>query len=138
MIDIDEYFNEITDEGHGSIGYHLISYKDTSLIKAIREQNKLEQKLKQQNIELKQNNIELGIKYLAEKDNNEDFQEHYNKLEQKLDKIEELMGTILLTDNGVDGNYRPIKGTTRTQCMNVLGEIQNILKTNVWSGNDNL
>lgn len=40
------------------------------------------------------------------------------------------METILLhSRDGV--NFRPIKGTTKQQCYNVLGEIQSLLKTNV-------
>lgn len=37
QIIIDDYFTECTDEGGGTIGYHLIS--ETALIKKIREQN---------------------------------------------------------------------------------------------------
>ena len=32
--------------------------------------------------------------------------------------------------NEKDGNFRQIKGTTKTQCYNVLGKIQSILETN--------
>ena len=40
------------------------------------------------------------------------------------------METILLhSRDGV--NFRPIKGTTKQQCYNVLGKIQSLLKTNV-------
>lgn len=44
--------------------------------------------------------------------------------------IKQEMEKILLSPNGKDGNFRPIKGTTKTQCYNVLGKIQSILETN--------
>ena len=36
---------------------------------------------------------------------------------------------LLYSRDGV--NFRPIKGTTKQQCYNVLGKIQSLLKTNV-------
>ena len=48
---------------------------------------------------------------------------------EKLDYITKLMRTILLTNNGEKG-YRPIKNTTRAECFNVLGKIQELLETN--------
>lgn len=48
---------------------------------------------------------------------------------EELEKIKELMKRLLLSDKR--GAWRPIKGTTKQQCYDVLGEIQTILKTNV-------
>lgn len=50
--------------------------------------------------------------------------------EEKLEEITKLMRKIGITDNGVGGNYRPIKDTTKTDCYNTLGKIQEILETN--------
>ena len=47
MIEIDEYFTEIIDEGRGTIGYYLISYKDKALVKAIYKHNKKLEKIKE-------------------------------------------------------------------------------------------
>lgn len=49
--------------------------------------------------------------------------------EETIDLIKSWMSEILLANNGING-YRPIKGTTRAECMNVLGKIQELLKTN--------
>lgn len=51
-------------------------------------------------------------------------------MEHQVKLIRQEMEKILLSPNGKDGNFRPIKGTTKTQCYNVLGKIQSILKTN--------
>lgn len=48
--------------------------------------------------------------------------------------ITNLMKTILLKD--CNGNYRPIKGTTKQDCYNVLGKIQDLLKTNCFTISD--
>ena len=50
--------------------------------------------------------------------------------EELLNEIKTIMGGVLLSANGEDGNFRPIKWTTRQQCYNVLGRIQTILETN--------
>lgn len=50
--------------------------------------------------------------------------------EELLDEIRKAMETVLLTNNGKDGNFRPVKWTTRQQCYNVLGKIQTLLETN--------
>jgi hypothetical protein len=50
--------------------------------------------------------------------------------EELLDEIRKAMETVLLTNNGKDGNFRPIKWTTRQQCYNTLGKIQELLQTN--------
>ena len=48
----------------------------------------------------------------------------------KLEQISSLMSKILLAPTGEDGHYKPIKGTTRIECMDTLGKIQEILRTN--------
>ena len=50
--------------------------------------------------------------------------------EDKLKEIERIMRSVLLTDNGKNGNFRPIKGTTKDDCYNALGAIQTLLGTN--------
>lgn len=50
--------------------------------------------------------------------------------EELLDEIRKAMETVLLTNNGKDGSFRPIKGTTKEKCYNVLGKIQTLLETN--------
>ena len=50
--------------------------------------------------------------------------------EKLLNEIKTIMGGVLLSANGKDGNFRPIKWTTRQQCYNALGKIQEILGTN--------
>ena len=50
--------------------------------------------------------------------------------EELLDEIRKAMETVLLTNNGKDLNFRPIKGTTKEKCYNVLGKIQTLLETN--------
>lgn len=51
--------------------------------------------------------------------------------EEKLKEIERIMRSVLLTNNGKDGNFRPIKGTTKDECYNALGKIQTLLGTNI-------
>ena len=53
--------------------------------------------------------------------------------EDKLKEIERIMRSVLLTDNGKYGNFRPIKGTTKEECYNALGKIQTLLGTNIIS-----
>ncbi|MBQ3948944.1 MAG: hypothetical protein II661_00575 [Bacteroidales bacterium] len=48
--------------------------------------------------------------------------------DEKLEKIGKLMRTILMCPNG--DTYKPIKGTTKSDCYRVLGEIQSLLSTN--------
>lgn len=50
--------------------------------------------------------------------------------EEILNAIKEAMWTVLLTNNGKNGSFRPIKGTTKEMCYNVLGKIQTLLETN--------
>ena len=50
--------------------------------------------------------------------------------EELLNEIKTIMGGVLLSENGKDGNFRPIKGTTKEKCYNVLGKIQTLLETN--------
>ena len=50
--------------------------------------------------------------------------------DELLNEIKTIMGSVLLSANGKDGNFRPIKWTTRQQCYNVLGKIQTLLETN--------
>lgn len=49
--------------------------------------------------------------------------------EEKLEKIEKLMRTILMCPTG--DTYKPIKGTTKSDCYRVLGEIQRLLRTDI-------
>lgn len=49
--------------------------------------------------------------------------------DEKLEKIGKLMRTILMCPNG--DTYKPIKGTTKSDCYRVLGEIQSLLGTNI-------
>ena len=45
-----------------------------------------------------------------------------------LNGIKEVMSHLLFSDKS--GKFRPIKGTTKQDCYDALGEIQTILKTN--------
>lgn len=49
---------------------------------------------------------------------------------EKLSQIYSLMRNLLLCPNGVNSAYRSIKNTSRKQCYEVLGKIQEILETN--------
>ena len=49
--------------------------------------------------------------------------------DEKLEKIGKLMRTILMCPNG--DTYKPIKGTTKSDCYRVLGEIQRLLGTDI-------
>ena len=53
IINTDDYFYEITDEGRGTIGYGCVSYKTAELIRRIHKQNKQLSRLEQENKELK-------------------------------------------------------------------------------------
>ena len=44
-----------------------------------------------------------------------------------IEAIRKIMLPICVCNNGIDGAYRPIKGTTRVECMNALGEIKKLL-----------
>lgn len=52
------------------------------------------------------------------------------KENKKLDEIYSLMKKLLLSNKGGLSSYRPIKNTTKTECYNVLGKIQELLQTN--------
>jgi hypothetical protein len=43
------------------------------------------------------------------------------------------MKTILMAPT--DGNYRPVKNSTKKECYQVLGNIQELLKTNIITTN---
>lgn len=45
-----------------------------------------------------------------------------------IEAIKKIMLPICVCDNGVNGAYRPIKGTTKVECMNALGKIQELLR----------
>ena len=49
--------------------------------------------------------------------------------DEKLEKIEKLMRTILMCPNG--DTYKPIKGTTKSDCYRVLGVMQSLLGTDI-------
>ena len=46
-----------------------------------------------------------------------------------INKIKQQMKTILMVLN--NGKYRPVKNSTKEQCYQVLGNIQELLKTNI-------
>lgn len=52
------------------------------------------------------------------------------KLKQTLTEIETEMRKILMVGNGIDGKYRPVKNSSKQDCYQVLGKIQEILGTN--------
>lgn len=47
-----------------------------------------------------------------------------------MNEIIKLMSTILMVPNRVNGTYRPVKNTSKNDCYNVLGQLQDILRTN--------
>jgi hypothetical protein len=52
------------------------------------------------------------------------------KLKQTLAEIKAEMRKILMVGNGIDGKYRPVKNSSKQDCYQVLGKIQEILGTN--------
>ena len=53
IINTDDYFFEITDEGRGTIDYGCVSYRTVELVRRIHKQNKQLKRLEQENKELK-------------------------------------------------------------------------------------
>ena len=51
------------------------------------------------------------------------------KLHNEIQTIKQQMKTILMVLN--NGKYRPVKNSTKEQCYQVLGNIQELLKTNI-------
>ena len=51
------------------------------------------------------------------------------KLHNEIQTIKQQMKTILMVSN--NGKYRPVKNSTKEQCYQVLGNIQELLKTNI-------
>ena len=51
------------------------------------------------------------------------------KLHNEIQTIRQQMKTILMVLN--NGKYRPVKNSTKEQCYQVLGNIQELLKTNI-------
>ena len=47
--------------------------------------------------------------------------------EEILNLIDKQMCTILLVD--IDGKYRPVKNTTKEECYQILGNIQELLQS---------
>ena len=51
------------------------------------------------------------------------------KLHNEIQTIKQQMKTILMVLN--NDKYRPVKNSTKEQCYQVLGNIQELLKTNI-------
>lgn len=69
---------------------------------------------------------------LVQKNLNEIAEEIKTEDNQKLKEIEQLFWNTLLSNQ--DGNYKPIKNTSKQQCYNILGKIQEILGSNKFNG----
>lgn len=52
------------------------------------------------------------------------------KYKRILTEIKTEMHKILMVGNGIDGKYRPVKNSSKQDCYQVLGKIQEILGTN--------
>ena len=115
---IKDYFNILRDE-YGRI-YCIQDIGDSkSLIKAIREQNEYIQ-AKEQECEQLRNKLNSNIERMNEQN---------EKLHNEIQVIRQQMKTILMVSN--NGKYRPIKNSAKEQCYQVLGNIQELLKTNI-------
>lgn len=47
-----------------------------------------------------------------------------------------ILKSILLADNGINGGFRPIKNTTKKDCYNALGALQELYKSNSANNKD--
>lgn len=118
QIIIKDYFNILRDE-YNRI-YCIQNIGDPkSLIKAIREQNEYIQ-AKEQECEQLRNKLNLNIERMNEEN---------EKLHNEIQVIRQQMKTILMVSN--NGKYRPVKNSTKEQCYQILGNIQELLKTNI-------
>ena len=61
--------------------------------------------------------------------NIERMNEQNEKLHNEIQAIRQQMKTILMVSN--NGKYRPVKNSTKEQCYQVLGNIQELLGTNI-------
>lgn len=61
--------------------------------------------------------------------NIERMNEQNEKLHNEIQAIRQQMKTILMVTS--NGKYRPVKNSTKEQCYQVLGNIQELLKTNI-------
>ena len=61
--------------------------------------------------------------------NIERMNEQNEKLHNEIQVIRQQMKTILMVT--INGKYRPVKNSTKEQCYQVLGNIQELLKTNI-------
>lgn len=61
--------------------------------------------------------------------NIEKMNEQNEKLHNEIQTIRQQMKTILMVSN--NGKYRPVKNSTKEQCYQVLGNIQELLGTNI-------
>ena len=61
--------------------------------------------------------------------NIERMNEQNEKLHNEIQTIKQQMKTILMVSN--NGKYRPVKNSTKEQCYQVLGNIQELLGTNI-------
>ena len=61
--------------------------------------------------------------------NIERMNEQNEKLHNEIQAIRQQMKTILMVT--INGKYRPVKNSTKEQCYQVLGNIQELLKTNI-------
>ena len=118
QIIIKDYFNILRDE-YNRI-YCIQNIGDPkSLIKAIREQNEYIQ-AKEQEYEQLRNKLNSNIERMNEQN---------EKLHNEIQAIRQQMKTILMVQT--NGKYRPVKNSTKEQCYQVLGNIQELLKTNI-------
>ena len=81
------------------------------------------ERMNEQNEKLHNENKELKL-YIKE-----DLVPHTQIYIGLINKIKQQMKTILMVLN--NGKYRPVKNSTKEQCYQVLGNIQELLKTNI-------
>ena len=140
QIIINDYFNIMRDE-NGRI-FCIQEFGDPkSLIKAIREQNEYIQ-AKEQECEELRNKLNSNIERMNEQNEKlhnenkelksyikEDLVPHTQIYIGLINRIKQQMKTILMVKT--NGKYRPVKNSTKEQCYQVLGIIQELLGTNI-------
>ena len=77
-------------------------------------------KAKEQECEQLRNKLNSSIERMNEQN---------EKLHNEIQAIKQQMKTILMVSN--NGKYRPVKNSTKKQCYQVLGNIQELLGTNI-------
>ena len=141
QIIIDDYFRKIVDINGEIVDYEIKNSEVLKLVQKIEKYNSYIE-LKEQECEELRNKLNSNIERMNEQNEKlhnenkelksyikEDLVPHTQIYIGLINRIKQQMKTILMVKT--NGKYRPVKNSTKEQCYQVLGNIQELLGTNI-------